>query len=140
MFKNSYFTLSDDKLVPKTSPYNGLPNSSTGGFPQPPAWYPNEQLLFFRLIFKKYNLSLNYYNFFTSGIGAFNPGIFKLGYDGGGPYLCIAINQGGGTLSAFGPVGIPSAILNSSVKFPGFFSLSFVSNSFPFKIICIGTI
>ena len=28
--------------VPNTSPYNGLPFSSTGGFPQPPAWYPKE--------------------------------------------------------------------------------------------------
>ena len=35
----------------------------------------------------------------TSGIGAFNPGILRLGYDGGGPYLCIAINHGGGTFS-----------------------------------------
>ena len=33
---------------------------------------------------------------YTSGIAAFNPGIFKLGYDGGGPYLCIAISHGGG--------------------------------------------
>lgn len=32
----------------------------------------------------------------TSGMDAFSPGIFKLGYDGGGPYLCIAINHGGG--------------------------------------------
>ena len=33
---------------------------------------------------------------YTSGIAAFSPGIFKLGYDGGGPYRCIAINHGGG--------------------------------------------
>ena len=33
----------------------------------------------------------------TSGIGAFKPEIFKFGYDGGGPYRCIAINHGGGT-------------------------------------------
>ena len=32
-----------------------------------------------------------------------------------------------------GPTGIPSAVLNSSDKSPGFFSFSFVSNSFPLK-------
>lgn len=37
----------------------------------------------------------------TSGIGAFKPGIFKLGQDGGGPYRCMAINHGGGTFSEF---------------------------------------
>lgn len=37
----------------------------------------------------------------TSGMGAFSPGILRLGYDGGGPYLCIAISQGGGTFSEF---------------------------------------
>uniref|UniRef100_A0A8W7PYW0 Uncharacterized protein n=1 Tax=Anopheles coluzzii TaxID=1518534 RepID=A0A8W7PYW0_ANOCL len=29
--------------TPNTSPYRGLPVSSTGGLPHPPAWYPNEQ-------------------------------------------------------------------------------------------------
>ena len=67
----------------------------------------------------------------TSGIGALRPAIFKLGYEGGGPYLCIAISHGGGTLSHCAPIGIPRAILKSSVKLPGFFSLNFVSNSFP---------
>ena len=33
---------------------------------------------------------------YTSGMAAFSPGIFKLGYDGGGPYRCIAISHGGG--------------------------------------------
>jgi hypothetical protein len=37
----------------------------------------------------------------TSGIGALNPGIFRFGYDGGGPYLCMAINHGGGNFSEF---------------------------------------
>ena len=37
----------------------------------------------------------------TSGIGEFSPGIFRLGYDGGGPYRCMAISHGGGTLWAF---------------------------------------
>lgn len=37
----------------------------------------------------------------TSGIGALRPGIFRLGYDGGGPYLCMAISQGGGNFSEF---------------------------------------
>lgn len=69
--------------------------------------------------------------FLTSGIGAFNPGIFKLGYDGGGPYLCMAINHGGGTSWLLGPIGIPRAVRSSSDKSPGFFSFNFVSNSFP---------
>lgn len=37
----------------------------------------------------------------TSGMGEFSPGIFRLGYDGGGPYRCMAISHGGGTLWAF---------------------------------------
>lgn len=37
----------------------------------------------------------------TSGIGALRPGTFKFGYDGGGPYLCMAINHGGGNFSEF---------------------------------------
>ena len=37
----------------------------------------------------------------TSGIGAFSPGILRLGYDGGGPYLCIAISHGGGNKFLF---------------------------------------
>lgn len=37
----------------------------------------------------------------TSGMGALNPGIFRFGYDGGGPYLCMAINHGGGNFSEF---------------------------------------
>jgi hypothetical protein len=40
--------------------------SSTGGLPQPPAWYPKLA---------------------PGGIGALSPGIFRCGYDGGGPYL-----------------------------------------------------
>ena len=32
-----------------------------------------------------------------------------------------------------GPTGIPSAVLNSSDRSPGFFSFNFVSNSFPYK-------
>lgn len=96
----------------------------------------------------------------TSGMGEFRPGIFRLGYDGGGPYLCMAISHGGGTLWAFcgterlhlaraplacspassqppsglaltGPTGMPREILSSSDRSPGFFSLSRVSNSFP---------
>ena len=35
----------------------------------------------------------------TSGIGPLSPGILRFGYEGGGPYLCIAISQGGGTVS-----------------------------------------
>lgn len=31
-------------------------------------------------------------------MGAFRPGTFRLGYDGGGPYLCMAISHGGGTV------------------------------------------
>ena len=30
-------------------------------------------------------------------MGALSPGIFKLGYEGGGPYLCMAMSHGGGT-------------------------------------------
>ena len=45
------------------------------------------------------NEQSGYWYILTSGIGPFSPGIFRLGYEGGGPYLCIAINQGGGTVS-----------------------------------------
>jgi hypothetical protein len=34
------------------------------------------------------------------GIGIFTPGILRLGYAGGGPYLCMLRIQGGGQLSA----------------------------------------
>lgn len=34
-------------------------------------------------------------------MGALRPGIFRLGYEGGGPYLCMAISHGGGTLWEF---------------------------------------
>lgn len=37
----------------------------------------------------------------TSGMGALRPGIFRFGYEGGGPYLCMAISHGGGTLWEF---------------------------------------
>mmetsp|Transcript_38145 Transcript_38145/g.113000 ORF Transcript_38145/g.113000 Transcript_38145/m.113000 type:complete len:231 (-) Transcript_38145:1111-1803(-) len=43
---------------PNTSPYTALPASSTGGFPHPPGWYPNEQ---------------------PGGIGALRPGILRSG-------------------------------------------------------------
>ena len=36
---NSYS--SGSMARPNTSPYSGLPCSSTGGLPQPPGWYPN---------------------------------------------------------------------------------------------------
>mmetsp|Transcript_33872 Transcript_33872/g.85743 ORF Transcript_33872/g.85743 Transcript_33872/m.85743 type:complete len:207 (-) Transcript_33872:1205-1825(-) len=49
---------------PNTSPYSGLPASSTGGLPQPPAWYPNCA---------------------PGGMGALRPGTRRLGYEGGGP-------------------------------------------------------
>ena len=68
----------------------------------------------------------------TSGMGAFSPGILRLGYEGGGPHLCIAVSQGGDTSWLFGPIRIPRAVLRSSDKSPGFFSFSLVSNSFPF--------
>ncbi len=34
-------------------------------------------------------------------MGALRPGIFRFGYEGGGPYLCMAISHGGGTLWEF---------------------------------------
>lgn len=71
--------------------------------------------------------------YLTSGMGAFNPGILRLGYEGGGPYLCMAINHGGGTKLLLGPIGIPRAVLKSSDKSPGFFSFNLVSNSLPWK-------
>ena len=37
----------------------------------------------------------------TSGIGALRPGILRFGYDGGGPYLCMAISHGGGNKCLF---------------------------------------
>ena len=67
----------------------------------------------------------------TSGIGALRPGIFRLGYEGGGPYLCMAISHGGGTFSLLGPTGMPRAVRRSSDRFPGFFSFNLVSNSLP---------
>jgi len=33
---------------------------------------------------------------YVSGIGAFKPGIFNDGYEGGGPKRCMLISQGGG--------------------------------------------
>jgi hypothetical protein len=39
----------------------------------------------------------------------------------------MAISQGGGTLWAFGPTGMPSAVRRSSVSSPGFFSFSLKS-------------
>jgi len=50
----------------------------------------------------------------VSGIGALTPGILKFGYAGGGPYLYMLINQGGGEFS-----GIPRACLSSGVSLPG---------------------
>mmetsp|Transcript_65768 Transcript_65768/g.180356 ORF Transcript_65768/g.180356 Transcript_65768/m.180356 type:complete len:208 (+) Transcript_65768:64-687(+) len=91
--------------VPNTSPYSGRPNSSTGGLPQPPGWYPYDA---------------------PSGMGAFRPGIFRLGYAGGGPYRCILTSHGGGP-----PSGICSALASSSESTPGRFSRSDTSNSLP---------
>lgn len=47
---------SSSPYTPKTSPYRGSPASSTGGLPQPPAWYPN---------------------WVPGGMGAFSPGICR---------------------------------------------------------------
>ena len=59
-------------------------------------------------------------------MGAFTPGILRLGYAGGGPYLYILINQGGGEFS-----GIPNACLNSGESLPGLYPLILISYSLP---------
>ena len=92
-------------ITPKTSPYRGLLNSSTGGLPHPPGWNPH---------------------FAPAGIGAFNPGIFKFGKLGGGPYRCMLISHGGGA-----PGGIFRASLSSLLISPGLLCLKLVSNSLP---------
>lgn len=53
------------------------------------------------LVNKQGQLKMKERTVFTSGMGEFSPGIFRLGYDGGGPYRCMAISHGGGTLWAF---------------------------------------
>ena len=85
----------------------GLPYSSTGGLPHPPGWYPNAA---------------------PGGIGADSPGIFRLGYDGGGPYRCMLMSHGGGPSS-----DMPSASFTSSESTPGFFPPKSISNSLPSK-------
>ena len=37
--------------------------------------------------------------FVTSGMGALSPGILRLGYEGGGPYRCMATSHGGGNFT-----------------------------------------
>lgn len=48
-------------------------------------------------------------------MGIFTPGILRLGYAGGGPYLYMLRIQGGGQLSA-----IPRAYRSSGDSRPGF--------------------
>jgi hypothetical protein len=42
---------------------------------------------------------------------------------------CMLMSHGGGTVAP--PSGMPSACLSSTERFPGFFSFSLISNSFP---------